>query len=137
MVIVPALRGRGHSQKTGDGYNKVTVAEDVRRIVQAAGFATVRLVGADLGAMVAYAYAARYPDEMERVRRSRRAGQQPMKCGDGSLDNPEAVTSRTRFQLKLYADYALSENCFAGVAVQPTSEMMSATLGINSQAWPR
>ncbi len=39
---------------------------------------------------------------------------------NGSLDNPEAVTSRNRFQLKLYADYALSENCFAGVAVQPT-----------------
>ena len=65
-VIVPDLRGLGYSQKTEDGYDKVTIAEDVRRIVQAAGCATVRLVGADLGAMVAYAYASRHPDEVER-----------------------------------------------------------------------
>ncbi len=64
-VVAPDLRGLGHSQKTEDGYDKVTVAEDVRRIVQATGFTTVRLVGADLGAMVAYAYASRHPDEVE------------------------------------------------------------------------
>ena len=39
---------------------------------------------------------------------------------NGSVDNPEAATSRNRFQLKLYADYELNENFFAGVAVQPT-----------------
>lgn len=38
----------------------------------------------------------------------------------GRIENPEAAASRNRFQLKLYADYQLSENYFAGVAVQPT-----------------
>ena len=36
----------------------------------------------------------------------------------GSADNPEAQTSRNRFQLKLYADYELNENFLAGVARQ-------------------
>lgn len=65
-VIAPDLRGLGYSEKTDDGYDKVTVAEDVRSIVRAAGFGSVHLVGADIGAMVAYAYAPRYPDEVER-----------------------------------------------------------------------
>ena len=38
----------------------------------------------------------------------------------GAVDNPEAQTSRNRFQLKLYADYELNENFLAGVALQPT-----------------
>lgn len=44
----------------------------------------------------------------------------PRNPANGSLDNPEATTSRNRFQFKLYADYQLNENFLAGVAVQPT-----------------
>lgn len=42
------------------------MAEDVRNIVRAAGFETIRLVGADIGAMVAYAYVSRHHGEVER-----------------------------------------------------------------------
>lgn len=65
-VIAPDLRGLGFSDKPEDGYDKVTVAEDVRGIVQSMGIGRIRLVGADIGAMVAYAYASRHPDEVER-----------------------------------------------------------------------
>jgi pimeloyl-ACP methyl ester carboxylesterase len=65
-VIAPDLRGLGFSDKPANGYDKVTVAEDVRRIVQSLGIERIRLVGADIGAMVAYAYASRHPGEVER-----------------------------------------------------------------------
>ena len=65
-VIVPDLRGCGFSDKPEDGYDKVTVAEDVREIVQSLGLERIRLVGADIGAMVAYAYVSRHPKEVER-----------------------------------------------------------------------
>ena len=44
----------------------------------------------------------------------------PGEPATGRAENPEAAASRNRFQLKLYADYRLNENWFAGVAVQPT-----------------
>lgn len=65
-VIAPDLRGLGYSERTNGGYDKVTVAEDVRAIVRASGHRSIRLVGADIGAMVAYTYASRHPDEVER-----------------------------------------------------------------------
>lgn len=66
-VIAPDLRGLGWSEKTEGGYDKVTVAEDVRGVVRASGLGAIRLVGADIGAMVAYAYASRHPEEVERL----------------------------------------------------------------------
>ncbi len=65
-VIAPDLRGLGESSVPGDGvsYDKVTVAGDIRRIAAAAGFERVNLVGMDIGAMVAFAYAITYPDEV-------------------------------------------------------------------------
>ena len=65
-MIAPDLRGLGFSDKPDAGYDKSTVAEDVRGIVRSLGFERIRLVGADIGAMVAYAYASRHPDEVER-----------------------------------------------------------------------
>ncbi|WP_375381139.1 alpha/beta fold hydrolase [uncultured Sphingomonas sp.] len=65
-VIAPDLRGLGFSDKAEGGYDKATVAADVRGIVRSLGFERIRLVGADIGAMVAYAYASRHPDEVER-----------------------------------------------------------------------
>lgn len=61
-VIAPDLRGLGHSAKADAGYAKTNVAEDVRQVAQVHGFATVDLVGADIGTMVAYAYASRHPE---------------------------------------------------------------------------
>jgi pimeloyl-ACP methyl ester carboxylesterase len=66
-VMAPDLRGLGDSMKTESGYDKANVAEDVRRVVQLLGFGTIRLVGTDIGAMVAFAYALRHPAEIDRL----------------------------------------------------------------------
>jgi pimeloyl-ACP methyl ester carboxylesterase len=55
-VVVPDLRGMGLSSHPASGYDKRTQAADVRAVV-----------GHDLGTMVAYAYAARYPEKTEKL----------------------------------------------------------------------
>ena len=65
-AIAPDLRGMGYSELTRDGYSKANVAEDSRAIVKELGFDEVNVVGCDLGAMVAYAYASRHPREVRR-----------------------------------------------------------------------
>jgi pimeloyl-ACP methyl ester carboxylesterase len=66
-VIAPDLRGAGGSAKPESGYDKKTLAQDVHALVQSLGQRRVTLVGHDIGLMVAYAYAAQYPDEVERI----------------------------------------------------------------------
>ena len=66
-VMAPDLRGLGDSMKTESGYDKANVAEDVRQVVQRLGFRTIHLVGTDIGAMVAFAYASRHPAEIDRL----------------------------------------------------------------------
>lgn len=63
-VIAPDLRGIGDSSRPQDGYDKKTVATDVRALVNALGIDRVFLVGHDMGGQVAYAYAAQWPDEV-------------------------------------------------------------------------
>ena len=65
-VIAPDLRAMGYSEKAQDGFSKANVAEDNRAIVKELGFDQVNVVGGDIGAMVAYAYASRHPDEVRR-----------------------------------------------------------------------
>ena len=66
-VIAPDLRGIGSSERTRDGYDKKTMAKDVRELVRQLGHEQVKVVGHDIGLMVAYAYAAQYPDEVSKV----------------------------------------------------------------------
>lgn len=66
-VIVPDLRGLGRSSKPPQGYDKKTQARDIRAVVTALGFDEATVVGHDLGAIVAYAYAAQYPDKIKRL----------------------------------------------------------------------
>jgi len=54
------------SQPTG-GYDKKTQAADIRAVVTALGYDRTSVVSHDIGIMVAYAYAARYPDKVERL----------------------------------------------------------------------
>lgn len=63
-IIVPDLRGCGDTSKPGDGYDKKTVAHDVRRLVEALGHSSVHVAGHDVGAAVAYAYAAQWPADV-------------------------------------------------------------------------
>jgi pimeloyl-ACP methyl ester carboxylesterase len=66
-VIVPDLRGAGGSSKPHAGYDKNTLAQDIRALVTSLGFDRAIIVGHDIGLMVAYAYAAQFPDAAERV----------------------------------------------------------------------
>ncbi|SER50153.1 alpha/beta fold hydrolase [Natrinema salaciae] len=65
-VIAPDLRGLGDSETPVSGYDKDTVATDVRELVHHLGFGDepIALVGHDWGMPTAYAYAAQYRDEV-------------------------------------------------------------------------
>lgn len=66
-VIAPDLRGFGGSDKAEGGYDKKTMAQDIHALTQLLGFKRIGLAGHDIGLMVAYAYAAQYPDEIDRI----------------------------------------------------------------------
>jgi len=66
-VIAPDLRGIGQSSIPADGYTKAVMAQDIHALVHSLGSPRIRLVGHDIGLMVAYAYAAQYPSEVGRI----------------------------------------------------------------------
>jgi pimeloyl-ACP methyl ester carboxylesterase len=66
-VVVPDLRGIGRSSRPAHGYDKKTQAADIRAMVTVLGYDRASVVSHDIGIMVAYAYAARYPDKVERL----------------------------------------------------------------------
>ncbi len=66
-VVVPDLRGIGRSSRPESGYDKKTEAKDIRAVIVALGFDRTAVVAHDIGNMVAYAYAAMYPDKVERL----------------------------------------------------------------------
>ena len=66
-VVAPDLRGGGDSDKPVPdeaGYSKRLLAQDIHALVTELGFDRAIIVGHDIGMMVAYAYAAQYPDEV-------------------------------------------------------------------------
>jgi pimeloyl-ACP methyl ester carboxylesterase len=67
LVIAPDLRGFGQSSKPATGYDKKTMAQDVHALATSLGFKHVTIAGHDIGLMVAYAYAAQYPTEVDRI----------------------------------------------------------------------
>jgi pimeloyl-ACP methyl ester carboxylesterase len=66
-VIAPDLRGIGQSSTPAGGYTKAVMAQDIHALMHSLGHRSIRIVGHDIGLMVAYAYAAQYPDEVERI----------------------------------------------------------------------
>ena len=66
-VIAPDLRGAGQSSAPADGYTKAAMARDIHALVYKLGYQHIRIVGHDIGLMVAYAYAAQYPSETDRI----------------------------------------------------------------------
>ncbi len=66
-VVVPDLRGIGRSSKPVGGYDKKTQAIDMRTVVTSLGYDKTFVVAHDIGNMVAYAYAATYPDKVEKL----------------------------------------------------------------------
>ena len=66
-VIVPDLRGIGSSSRPAGGYDKKTQAADIRAVITTLGFDRTFVVSHDIGIMVAYAYAALFPDKVDRL----------------------------------------------------------------------
>lgn len=67
-VIAPDMRGLGDSSpRPVDGYDKKTVAADIRRLMQALGYERIFLVGHDWGGPVAYRYAVDFPGEVRKL----------------------------------------------------------------------
>lgn len=66
-VIAPDLRGFGQSSKPDTGYDKKTMAKDVHALMASLGHKRIGVVGHDIGLMVAYAYAAQYPAEVDKI----------------------------------------------------------------------
>jgi pimeloyl-ACP methyl ester carboxylesterase len=66
-VIAPDLPGIGGSDVPSDGLDMTHAAIRVHDLVKHLGIAKAQVVGHDIGLMVAYAYAAQFPAETERL----------------------------------------------------------------------
>jgi pimeloyl-ACP methyl ester carboxylesterase len=66
-VIAPDLPGIGDSTIPNDGLDMKTAAIRIHALAVALGIERARVVGHDIGLMVAYAYAAQFPAETEKL----------------------------------------------------------------------
>jgi pimeloyl-ACP methyl ester carboxylesterase len=66
-VVAPDLPGIGDSSIPASGIDMKTSAQRIHAAVHALGHDKVRVVGHDIGLMVAYAYAALYPQEVDKL----------------------------------------------------------------------
>ncbi|MFJ9455202.1 alpha/beta fold hydrolase [Kitasatospora sp. NPDC101447] len=67
-VIAPDLPGAGQSDAPPSGYDKKTMAAELHALLASLGKDDdVRIVGHDIGTMVAYSYAAQYPATVEKL----------------------------------------------------------------------
>src|SRR5882762_324878 len=66
-VIAPDLPGIGESSIPDDGLDMKTAAIRIHALARLLGVEKARVVGHDIGLMVAYAYAAQFPSEVEKL----------------------------------------------------------------------
>lgn len=66
-VIAPDLPGIGDSSIPTDGLDMKTAAIRIHALAKSLGVQKARVVGHDIGLMVAYAYAAQFPTEVEKL----------------------------------------------------------------------
>jgi pimeloyl-ACP methyl ester carboxylesterase/uncharacterized RmlC-like cupin family protein len=66
-VIAPDLPGIGDSDVPAEGLDMSHAAARIHELIKNLGIARVSVVGHDIGLMVAYAYAAQFPAETERL----------------------------------------------------------------------
>src|SRR6266571_3840812 len=68
IVIAPDLPGIGDSSIPADNkIDMITAAKQIHDLVRSLKIDKARVVGHDIGLMVAYAYAAQFPNETERL----------------------------------------------------------------------
>jgi pimeloyl-ACP methyl ester carboxylesterase len=66
-VIAPDLPGIGDSEVPKDGLDMKTAAIRIHALTRSLGIQKAEVVGHDIGLMVAYAYAAQFPGETEKL----------------------------------------------------------------------
>jgi pimeloyl-ACP methyl ester carboxylesterase len=66
-VIVPDLRGMGLSARAAGGYDKKTQGQDIAGVLDALKVTNVAVVAHYIGNMVAYAFAAQYPQRVTKL----------------------------------------------------------------------
>lgn len=66
-VVAPDLRGTGLTELTPSGYDKRTIAEDIRALIAHTGASKAHVVGHDMGGKAAYVLAHLYPDCVARL----------------------------------------------------------------------
>ncbi|WP_197420547.1 alpha/beta fold hydrolase [Sphingomonas sp. CCH5-D11] len=67
-VVAPDVRGAGGSSRPADGYDKRTLAADCAAVLDDLGIeAPVCVVGHDIGLMIAYAFARRFPERISHL----------------------------------------------------------------------
>ena len=66
-VVAPDLPGIGDSAIPADGLDMTTAAIRIHALVASLGIQSAEVVGHDIGLMVAYAYAAQFPSEVEKL----------------------------------------------------------------------
>ncbi len=66
-IIAPDLKGIGESSIGGAGYDKKTVAVEIKGILDHYGVKSAIVIGHDIGLMVAYAFAAQFPQMTTRL----------------------------------------------------------------------
>ena len=66
-VIAPDLPGIGDSSIPADGQDMTTAAIRIHALAVSLGIQKAEVVGHDIGLMVAYAYAAKFPAEVEKL----------------------------------------------------------------------
>jgi pimeloyl-ACP methyl ester carboxylesterase len=66
-VIAPDLPGIGDSAIPADGFDMKTAAIRIHGLTKSLGVTKARVVGHDIGLMVAYAYAAQFPSEVAKL----------------------------------------------------------------------
>jgi len=66
-VIAPDLPGIGDSSIPSGGMDMKTAAIRIHELAKSLGVSKARVVGHDIGLMVAYAYAAQFPTEVEKL----------------------------------------------------------------------
>ena len=67
QVIIIDIRGMGSSDKPLVGYDKKTMASDIRELTKQLKLDKIYLMGHDIGAMVACSFAANYPQSVDRL----------------------------------------------------------------------
>ena len=66
-LIAPDLRGIGLSERTAGGYDKRTIAADIRALIDEAAGGRAHVVGHDMGGKAAFMLAQLYPEHVEKL----------------------------------------------------------------------